>query len=56
MTYACHTWEYAADAHLLKLRICRTEYSALLETLTGAYQSANCTRTKSRVTFKIPYV
>jgi hypothetical protein len=42
MTYACPTWTHAADSHPLKCSPCRTEYSALLETMTGAHQSTNC--------------
>jgi hypothetical protein len=42
MTHACPTWEYVAGAQLLKLHACRTEYSALLETLTVTDQSAYC--------------
>jgi hypothetical protein len=45
MTYACPAREYAADSHLLKLqRLQNTVHSTLMETMTGAHQSANCTR------------
>jgi hypothetical protein len=44
MTYACPTWEYAADAHLLKLQ--RLQNIVLRATgnldLTDAHQSAKC--------------
>jgi hypothetical protein len=40
MIYACPTWELAAGAQHLKLQNLKTEISALLATLTGAYQSA----------------
>jgi hypothetical protein len=44
VTYASPNWENAANAHLLKLqRLENTEYSALLEILTGSHQSANLT-------------
>jgi hypothetical protein len=42
MTYACPTREYAADSHLLILqRLQNTVHSTLMETMTGAHQSAN---------------
>jgi hypothetical protein len=43
MTYACPTWEHAVDTHLLKLRHLQNRLLAVLEILTGAHQSANCT-------------
>jgi hypothetical protein len=41
-TYACPTWGYAADAHLLNCSVCRIEFSAVLEIFTSAQQPANC--------------
>jgi hypothetical protein len=41
MTYACPTWEYAADAHLLKLQRLQNRVLRLLEILTDSYKSAN---------------
>jgi hypothetical protein len=51
MTNACPTWEYAVDAHLLKLqRLQNTVFSAVgnLDRCTPAH--------KLHVAFKIPYV
>jgi hypothetical protein len=40
-TYACPTWEYVSDASLETAA--SAEFSAILETLTDAYQSSKCT-------------
>jgi hypothetical protein len=51
MTYACPTWEYAADAHHLKFQ--RLQNRALLAT--GDLD--RCTPVRELyVAFKIPYV
>jgi hypothetical protein len=51
MTYACPTWEYAADARLLKLQ--RLQNRALR----AAGNHARCTPVRElHVTFKLPYV
>jgi hypothetical protein len=42
MTYACPTWEYAADAHLLKFQRLQIRALSLQHILTGANHSANC--------------
>jgi hypothetical protein len=49
MTYACPTWNYAVDAHLLKLQYLQNSSPHNWKT----WQTHNCTW---NVTFKIPYV
>jgi hypothetical protein len=51
MTHACPTWEYAADAHLLKLQRLQNRVLRTTENLD------RCTPLRElRVAFKIPYV
>jgi hypothetical protein len=51
MTYACPTWEFAADSHLLKLQ--RLQNRALRTT--GGLPRCTPTRSLHRI-FQIPYV
>jgi hypothetical protein len=51
MTYACPTWEYAADAHLLKLQRLQNRV------LRGIGNLGRCIPVREfRAAFKIPYV
>jgi hypothetical protein len=43
MTYACPTWEFAKDIHLMKLQRLQNRVLLVLAGLTGAQQSAICT-------------
>jgi hypothetical protein len=45
MTYACSTWEYAADTHLMKLQ--RLQNRVLQA---GAHRSANCAQLSKLLT------
>jgi hypothetical protein len=51
MAYACHTWVYAADAHLLKLQCLQNRVLCA----TGNLYRSTPVR-KLHVAFKIPYV
>jgi hypothetical protein len=51
MTYACPTWAYAADAHLLKLQRIQKRV------LRGVENLDRCTQVRElHVAFRIPYV
>jgi hypothetical protein len=51
MTYACPTWEHAADAHLLKLQRLQNRL------LRATGNLARCTPVRElHVVFRIPYV
>jgi hypothetical protein len=51
MTHACHTWEYTADAYLLKLQLLQNRVLRATGNLDGcSHQSAKC------ASFKIPYL
>jgi hypothetical protein len=42
MVRVCYIWVYAADLYLLELSGCRTDFSELLATLTGAHMYEIC--------------
>jgi hypothetical protein len=43
ITYACPTWELAADTYFLKLQCLQIRFCAPLEMFQGAHRSAICT-------------
>jgi hypothetical protein len=51
MTYACHTWDYAADAHLFKLQRLQNRVLRAI----GNLDRHTLVR-EMHVAFKIPYV